>query len=175
MLAEALQLSTEQAETLLVLSQGGAGVEGHTADQQSAGANLPRQLSSFVGRALEVARLEQLVEHQPLVTLIGPGGVGKTRLAFEVAARVGPNVAERTYLVEFASLTEMSLVPERLAAALGITERARGTLMATLAEIVGQRALLLVLDNCEHVVEVCAQLTENLLQHCPRAHHRDEP
>jgi predicted ATPase/DNA-binding XRE family transcriptional regulator len=168
LLAEALHLSREQAATLLAAAQSGDRFEAHIGGQLSARNNLPRQLSSFVGRGIEIADLQRLVENTPLVTLIGPGGVGKTRLALQAAARVGPSAADGIYLVEFASLTEASLVPERLAAALGINGRARATLPATLAEIIGDRPLLLVLDNCEHLVEACAELTETILQHCPR-------
>ena len=168
LLADALQLGTDQAAALLAAAQGGDQTQGHTADRPSARDNLPRQLSSFVGRQLQIAELVRQVERKPLVTLVGPGGVGKTRLALEVAARVGPSAADGVYLVELVSLTEASLVPERLAAVLGIVGRARGTLLATLADSIGRRQLLLVLDNCEHLVGACAQLTETLLQHCPQ-------
>jgi non-specific serine/threonine protein kinase len=167
LLADALQLGTDQAAALLEAAQGGDGTHGQTRDQLSARGNLPRQLSSFVGRQLQITELVRQVERKPLVTLVGPGGVGKTRVALEVAARCGPVADDGVYLVEFASLAEANLVPERLAATLGIGGRSRGTLLATLVEIIGQRQLLLVLDNCEHLVGACAQVTETLLQHCP--------
>ncbi|MBV9328498.1 MAG: helix-turn-helix domain-containing protein [Chloroflexi bacterium] len=170
LLADALQLGTDAAATLLVAAQGGDQAQGHTADQRSARDNLPRRLSSFVGRQLQVAELVRQVERKRLVTLVGPGGVGKTRLALEVAARCGPVADHGVYLVELASVAEANLVPERLAATLGISERTRGTLLATLGQIIGQRQLLLVMDNCEHLVGACAQATETLLQRCPRVH-----
>ncbi|MGI9146287.1 MAG: AAA family ATPase, partial [Chloroflexota bacterium] len=118
------------------------------------------RLSARAVSDLELGELQRLLQAKPLITLVGPGGVGKTRLALEVATRFAPSAAGGVRLVELASLSEAELLAERLAAALGIVERTEGSLLTTLLHSLRHAHLLLVFDNCEHVVEACAKLTE---------------
>ncbi len=127
--------------------------------------NLPLALTSLVGRERELAQLEPLVLTSRLVTLTGSGGAGKTRLALELARRVLPEFEDGTWVVELAPLTDEALVPAVVAEALGIVDRT-GSLIDTLVAFLEGRDLLLVLDNCEHLVAACAQLVEQLLHRC---------
>jgi predicted ATPase/class 3 adenylate cyclase len=129
--------------------------------------NLPRQLSSFIGREQEMAEVKQLLPTTPLLTLTGIGGCGKTRLALQVAAGIAAEYADGAWLVEFAALSDASLVPQTVAAALGVREELGRPLTATLANYLRPKSLLLVLDNCEHLLSGCAHLAEELLRSCP--------
>jgi non-specific serine/threonine protein kinase len=132
---------------------------------------LPAQLTSFVGRERDLAELARVLADREgthrLVTLVGPAGVGKTRLALELAARLGPGSAEIA-LVELAPLVDPDLLPRAVAAALGVREQPGEALVETIAAAVADRRALLLLDNCEHLVEACAPLVERLLRACPR-------
>jgi predicted ATPase/transcriptional regulator with XRE-family HTH domain len=131
--------------------------------------NLPVALTSFVGRTEERAELAALVGDPAfrLVTLIGVGGCGKTRLAAEVARTALPAFADGVWWAELAPLTDGSLVPAAIAALLGVREDPRRPLTDSLADALGSRRLLLVLDNCEHLIEACARLAGALLTACP--------
>lgn len=129
--------------------------------------NLPQQVTSFVGREAEVAEVKALLERTRLLTLTGSGGTGKTRLALQVASEmldVSPNGA---LLVELASLAEGGLVAGTLASHLGSKEHAGTPLEETVVEHLRNKRLLLVLDNCEHVLEACAKLAAAILRNCP--------
>ncbi|WP_432829898.1 ATP-binding protein [Dactylosporangium sp. CA-092794] len=141
--------------------------------------NLRAPLTSFVGRAGDVERLAAQVGDCRLVTLVGPGGAGKTRLATTVAAALGGRLAEGAWLVELAPVTEAADVPavvlRTLAAgglvpAEGAMRPRRGDMLDRLAEALARPGLLLLLDNCEHVVEAAARLGEELLGRCPKLH-----
>ena len=101
------------------------------------------------------------------MTLTGAGGSGKTRLAIEVARGLIEAYPEGVWLVELAPLSEEVLVPKAVADALGVSERPREPLSDTLADVLGDRQLLLVVDNCEHLVEAAARLVDMLLDSCP--------
>ena len=138
--------------------------------------NVPAAVSSFVGRESELAEVMRLLRDHRLVTLTGPGGAGKTRLALVVAAELIDGFDDGPWIVELAPLSHPSLVPQSLASTLGIREQPGRRLVATLSDVLQNRDLLLVLDNCEHLVDSCASLGETLLQVCPRAAHpRYEP
>ncbi len=124
---------------------------------------LPFQLSSFVGRADELAHIEPLVLRHRLVTLTGAGGVGKSRLAFEVASRLASEFPDGIWPVEFASLADPALIPRTVAHVLGVPEQADEPLLQKLTEHLGAHELLLILDNCEHLLSGCAALVETLL------------
>lgn len=129
--------------------------------------NLPCGISSFIGREIEVAHLVRLLQSTRLLTLVGPGGVGKTRLALELAHLAADQNADGVCFVELGSVSEPSLVLAAVASALGLRERAGRALADALADYLRPRRLLLVVDNCEQVAEVCARLTHALLQSCP--------
>jgi predicted ATPase/DNA-binding CsgD family transcriptional regulator len=120
-------------------------------------------LTSFVGRAGQVGEVAGLLDEYRLVTVTGPGGVGKTRLAGEVARRVASRFADGAWLVELAAVQEPALVPAAVAVALGIPQQPGVSIADSLAGVLARRQLLLVLDNCEHVAEAAAELCAALL------------
>jgi predicted ATPase/DNA-binding SARP family transcriptional activator len=128
--------------------------------------DLPQQLTSFVGRERELAELDGLLDHTRLLTLTGPGGCGKTRLALELAARREGDFAG-VGVVELAPIADPALVMEETATALGVQPRSDRDTCDVLAEQIGTERLLIVLDNCEHVIDACAQLVDRLLRACP--------
>jgi predicted ATPase len=130
--------------------------------------NLPIQLTSFVGREREMAEVKRLLENTRLLTLSGMGGTGKTRLSLQVAAEVLDQFSDGVWLVEFATIDDAMVVPETVAAALDLRQEPERSLTATLTAYLRGRSLLLIFDNCEHVVAACARLAETLLRACPR-------
>ena len=135
--------------------------------QQRPGARLPRQLTSFVGRERELGEVTEAVASHRLVTLCGPGGAGKTRLALAVAERLLPSYPDGVILAELADLEDPDLAPASVASALGVRERADAGVVASVTEAVGEARMLVVLDNCEHLAEACAELAFSLLAACP--------
>jgi predicted ATPase/class 3 adenylate cyclase len=129
--------------------------------------NLPRQLTSFVGREREMQEIKRLLGATSLLTLVGTGGAGKTRLSLQVAADVLETYRDGAWLVELAPLSDPTLVPQTVATALGVREQAGRPAMQTLQEYLRTRTLLLVLDNCEHLVAACTSLADGLLRACP--------
>jgi predicted ATPase/DNA-binding SARP family transcriptional activator len=129
--------------------------------------NLPIPVSSFIGRKREMAEVKESLSLTRLLTLTGAGGSGKTRLAIQVATDLIDAFKEGVWWVELASLMDASLVPHSVAKALGVYELPNQSLGETLANYLRTRHLLLVLDNCEHLIRACAQLTERLLNTCP--------
>ena len=129
--------------------------------------NLPAELYSFVGRERELAAVAGLLATARLLTLTGPGGVGKTRLALQAAAAVRARFPDGVWLVELAPLADAALVPQAVAAAVGVREAQGRPLRATLSDALRPQRLLLVLDNCEHLLAACARLADALLRACP--------
>jgi predicted ATPase/DNA-binding SARP family transcriptional activator len=130
--------------------------------------NLPDALTSFVGREREVVEVERLLDAARLLTLTGVGGSGKTRLALEVARGLVGAYPDGAWLVELASLSEGALVPQAVAAALGVREQPNRPLISTLVNVLREQKVLLMLDNCEHLIGAAAYLAEALLRSCPR-------
>ena len=129
--------------------------------------NLPAELTSFVGRRDEVAEVRRLLTESRLVTLTGVGGVGKTRLALRAAAGLSRAFGDGVWLVRLDQLRAEALVPQAVATALGLQQRADDSGVASLADYLAGRQLLLVLDNCEHLVNAVAKLVDLLLRAAP--------
>ncbi len=129
--------------------------------------NLPPARSSFVGLEREVLEIERALATTRLLTLTGAGGTGKTRLALEVARNLLGDYPDGVWITELAGLSEGTLVPQAVAGALGVQEQPGHPLTDTLAEALRDREMLLVVDNCEHLVEAAAELVDLLLNSCP--------
>jgi non-specific serine/threonine protein kinase len=125
------------------------------------------RLTSFVGRQADLAELLRLIGASRLVTIVGGAGLGKTRLAVEVAGRLVDGARTGVRFVSLAALTDGALVPQEVASSLDVAERAGEPLLRTLVARIGAREMLLVLDNCEHLVDASASLVEALLRGCP--------
>jgi predicted ATPase/class 3 adenylate cyclase len=128
--------------------------------------NLPVQLTEFIGRDQELRKLLELDRQTRLLTLIGPGGVGKTRLALELASEVLGDYRDGVWLVELGPLSDPILVPQVVAGALTLVEQAGRSVLDTLLERCRDSRLMLLLDNCEHLVGASAELVERLLTSC---------
>ena len=126
--------------------------------------NLPAELTSFVGRRSELAEVKRLLASSRLVTLTGTGGVGKTRLALRAAAEMRRAFRDGVWLVQLDQVRDQALVAQAVAGALRLQDRAGRASAATLADYLAERQPLLVLDNCEHLVEAVAKLTDLLLR-----------
>jgi predicted ATPase/class 3 adenylate cyclase len=131
--------------------------------------NLPQQVTSFIGREKEIAEIEALLAATRLLTLTGSGGCGKTRLSLEVAADALESSTDGVWFVELAALADPALVPQAVASVLGLREERDASLTQILVDHVRSRHLLLVLDNCEHVLAACATLADAILTQCPHA------
>jgi predicted ATPase/DNA-binding CsgD family transcriptional regulator len=129
--------------------------------------NLPSELSSFVGREKELTEVRRLFLSNRLLTLTGPGGCGKTRLALAAASELVERFEDGVWMVELASLAEPSLVPQSVASTLGVRERPGSVLTEALSNYLRTRKLLMILDNCEHLIDACAELAEAWLHSCP--------
>jgi predicted ATPase/class 3 adenylate cyclase/DNA-binding XRE family transcriptional regulator len=129
--------------------------------------NLPVQYTSFIGRNDEIAEISRLLGSSRLITLTGAGGTGKTRLAIEVAGNVLNQFPDGVWLIDFASLHEPALVQQMIATALRVREEPNRKLIQTLIDYLRPKNLLLLFDNCEHLVATCAEVADTLLQTCP--------
>ena len=133
--------------------------------------NLRPQTTSFIGREAELAEVEEALKAHRVVTLTGVGGVGKTRLATEVAARLADEFPDGVWLFELAAVTDPAAVPDAVAAVLGITQQPGKSLADSVAAALEGRVRLLVIDNCEHVLDAAADLVEAI----SRVGHREDP
>jgi predicted ATPase/class 3 adenylate cyclase len=129
--------------------------------------NLPLQLTSFIGRENEMVQVKRCLETARLVTLTGSGGAGKTRLALQVAADAMDSYPDGTWLVELASVTDGSLVPRAVASVLQVTETRGNSLVTSILTCLSGKRVLLLLDNCEHLIQPCAELVETMLRASP--------
>jgi predicted ATPase/class 3 adenylate cyclase len=132
--------------------------------------NLPAQLSSFIGRDGELSELRALVASSRLVTLTGPGGCGKTRLGLQLAAELADGSGDGVWLVDLAVVTGEDAVASAIAQALGMTEQPGRPTLETLLDALAPQAMLIVLDNCEHLIGGCAKTADAVLRRCPKVH-----
>jgi predicted ATPase len=128
---------------------------------------LPGELTEFVGRRAELARVRDALEGARLVTLTGPGGIGKTRLALRVASGAGRAFDDGVWLAELGGLRDPGLVVDEVARSFGLSDRSARWAVASLADYLQARRVLLVLDQCEHLADACAVLADALLRGCP--------
>jgi predicted ATPase len=129
--------------------------------------NLPALLTTFIGRENERAEIIQALNKHRLVTLTGSGGVGKTRLAIEVGGQTLGNYANGVWLAELASLNDPTLLPQTIIALLGLVTYSNDPLDEVLINFLRAKTVLLILDNCEHLLDSCARLANTLLKNCP--------
>src|SRR3954470_19315459 len=129
--------------------------------------NLPVDLTTFVGRGQEIARVRAQLPNCRLVTLTGVGGVGKTRLAVRVAGELTRAFPDGVWVVEFAALHDAELVPAAIAAALGVQIHTDRNPVDGLTQYLADREALLILDNCEHLIDSCASVAADILRSCP--------
>jgi predicted ATPase/class 3 adenylate cyclase len=130
--------------------------------------NLTEQLNSFVGRDREMEQVRQLLANSRLLTLLGMGGLGKSRLSMQVAAIVLDDYPDGVWFVELAALSDPQLVPQAAASVFGVREEPGTPVVEALVRFVRDKKLLIVLDNCEHLVQACAELAKRLLQAGPQ-------
>ena len=132
--------------------------------------NLPVQSASFVGRRREVAEVRELVEASRLLTLVGAGGAGKTRLALQVAAEVLDGSGDGVWLVELAPVLDPEAITSAICQALGISQHSGPSDVSTLLDALESQDILILLDNCEHLIGACAALADAILRRCPTVH-----
>ena len=130
--------------------------------------NLPRQITSFIGREKEMADVKQLLASTPLLAVLGTGGAGKTRLALQVGADSLDHYTDGVWLLELAALSQPDLLLQTITTVLGLREEAGDSLLLTVQNYLRDRQVLLILDNCEHLLDACARLADMLLRTCPR-------
>ena len=129
--------------------------------------NLPVPLTRFIGRAREMSELEHHLGTNRLVTLSGPGGCGKTRLALQVGGDLVDRYSDGVWFVELAAVADPALVPRVIASVLAVREQPGRPILATLVDALARKKLLLLLDNCEHITAACAHVVGELLAACP--------
>ena len=129
--------------------------------------NLPATLNAFVGRSQELIMISERLSDSRLITLVGPGGTGKTRLAIEVGTRALDRFTDGVWFAQFASISDFEGVQHSLAAALRLRERPGTALVDTISDHLAQKSVLIVFDNCEHLLGACAELADRLLMACP--------
>jgi predicted ATPase len=132
--------------------------------------DLPAELTSFVGRRSELREVKRLLGTTRLLTLTGSGGAGKTRLALRAAAEMARGFPDGAWLVLLAPVQDPMLVPQAVFGALGVHDLSAGLSLSSLAGYLAGRRLLLVLDNCEHLLDGCATLAGTLIASCPELH-----
>jgi predicted ATPase/Tfp pilus assembly protein PilF len=132
--------------------------------------NLPVEVTAFIGRDREVGEVRALVERSRVTTLIGAGGSGKTRLALHVATELLDDAVDGVWLAELAAVTDEQTVPETVAHALAIPRQPGRPALESLVEALQGQDMLIVLDNCEHVIEICAKLADAIVRRCPDVH-----
>jgi len=129
--------------------------------------NLPSQLTSFVGREKELADVKRLLSDTHMLTLIGPGGTGKTRLSIQVANDVLNQYPDGVWMVDLAPILDPNLVPRTTAISIGLRQEPKRPVIDMLCDYLAKKKVLLILDNCEHLVDACAQMSNRILRAAP--------
>ena len=168
LLADALGLAGPGREVFVAAARGQVPAAEVLAAMSASRNNLPSPVDSFVGRQMELAEITRAVRADRLVTLTGPGGSGKTRLVLEAAASLVPEFADGVWLVELATISDSGRLPGTVAQVLEVSDRPGEALGDTLAHWLRDRHLLLILDNCEHVVDAVGGFCQGLLPACSR-------
>jgi predicted ATPase/DNA-binding CsgD family transcriptional regulator len=132
--------------------------------------NMPSDVDAFIGRDLELARLQQLQAETRLLTLVGPGGVGKTRLALRLESQLSGTFPDGSWLVDLSPIVDPALLPQALGDVLGVRQQPGQSMLGELTRQLRPRRLLLLLDNCEHLISACAEVVDGLLRSCPNLH-----
>ena len=132
--------------------------------------NLPQPLTTFIGMKTSLAEIKTLMEKTRLLTLVGTGGCGKTRLSLQVAGDSMKNYPDGIWFVELGSISDAALVAQSVAQVLGVKEESGTPLTQTVAAFLKSRHILLLLDNCEHLLSACAQFASALMRICPQVH-----
>lgn len=130
--------------------------------------NLPTQLTSFVGREKELADVEKLLPDAHMLTLIGPGGTGKTRLSIQAASEMLDQYPDGVWLVELAPILDPLLVPRTTAIAIGLRDEPQRPVIDMLCDYLHEKKMLIILDNCEHLVDACARMADRILHVAPK-------
>ncbi len=130
--------------------------------------NLPLQLTTFVGRKAEIEQVKRLSHASRLVTLTGAGGVGKTRLALAVASQMSDEFKDGRWLVELAPLGDPEIIPTAISSIFGVRADQNRSLRTALLDYLREKQLLLILDNCEHLIDACAEIADTILRVCPQ-------
>jgi predicted ATPase/DNA-binding XRE family transcriptional regulator len=168
-LLEKLGTPEEEREAWLRFARGLAGFPERFTDSIASKplTNLPAPLTTFIGREKEQSEIIKLIGKYRLVTLVGTGGIGKTRLALKVAEQVLGDYPHGVWLVELAPLFDPTLVPRTTALAVGLRDEPQRPVIDMLSDYLREKKLLIILDNCEHLLNACAQLADTLLKECP--------
>ena len=130
--------------------------------------NLPVQLTNFIGRETDIAEIKKILTNSRLLTLLGPGGTGKTRLSMQIAADMIDEYTNGVFIAEFASVSDPSLIIQTLMNSLGVNEVKGQSQDLSLSEFLKEKEMIIILDNCEHLVNECALLAEKILSKCQK-------
>lgn len=130
--------------------------------------NIPVQLTSFIGREIEIPEIKVLLGRSRLITLLGPGGTGKTRLSIQVGADLIDDFPDGVFLVELAPVADPSWIPEAVMNSLKIKEEKGKSIQETLTSFLSDKEMLIIIDNCEHLINECANFCQLLLANCPK-------
>jgi predicted ATPase/DNA-binding XRE family transcriptional regulator len=177
-LAEVFNIPQEERKSFLRFARGDwqamAGVEIEEspwrASRIAPRSNLPASTTSFIGREKERSDIANLITKNRLVTLSGAGGIGKTRLSLETAHELLKIFPDGLWFIELAPVSDSALVPQAIVTTLGLIDQAGRSPQMILTDFLQARQALLILDNCEHLIQACAQLAETLLRACPNLH-----
>jgi predicted ATPase/DNA-binding XRE family transcriptional regulator len=167
MILEKLGIPEMELPQWLSFARGLSGFPLSSSPSKKLTSNLPTPITTFIGREREQFDVVRLIAKHRLVTLTGAGGVGKTRLAVRIGEQVLGNYADGVWFVEFAPILDLLLVPRVTAIAIGLHEEPQRPIIDMLSDYLREKEMLIILDNCEHLLGACAQLADTILKRCP--------